>query len=69
MTFHKNNCIEVQYSDGKRFVIRRDMITAITGDSESTTIIFQNGTCQIEQPVEQVLAVFGYSDVSEPAAI
>ena len=66
MSFSKNNCIEINYGDGKRSVVRRDIIHAVTGDVNTTTLVFQGGNLEVMSSIENVLTVLGYQDAPEP---
>ena len=55
MLFSKHNCIEIQYDNGKQSVIRRDAIYAVTGDAKTTTLVFQGGSIEIVQSIDNVL--------------
>ena len=50
--------IEISYEDGKRCIIRRDMITAVSGDETSTMIYFHGNAVEVFKPLDEILAVF-----------
>jgi len=53
----KNISLEVSYPDGKRIVIPAAKITAVEGDSLTTTVYVPGNVIQIQKPVDEILAV------------
>ena len=55
----KHDSIEIAYDDGKRIFIKRSSITAVEGNTESTTIYFGGGSASVSIPLNDILAVLG----------
>jgi effector-binding domain-containing protein len=59
-----NATIEISYEDGKRYIIKRDMITAVSGDATSTQIYFHGNVVEVFKPLDEILAVFEKNEMN-----
>ena len=59
MNTPKHDSIEIAYDDGKRIFIKRSSITAVEGNTESTTIYFGGDSVSVLRPLSDILAVLG----------
>ena len=64
MEKQKGKMVTLSYEDGKRFLIKSDMITAVKGNDEGTTIYFHGNCVTIKNPLDEILNTLGITEMS-----
>ena len=60
----KGKIVTISYGDGERFLIKSDMVTAVKGNDEGTTIYFHGNYVTIKNPLDEILNALDITEMS-----